>query len=67
MVRRVPSPAFHLPLPPEPLRMWKSSSTTGKRNSRISGSVSRVLVMWVCTASVPGKPGPAGEPEQIVS
>src|SRR6516225_9103329 len=23
--------------------------------------------MWVCTASVPGKPGPAGEPEHIVS
>ena len=39
----------------------------GKRNSRISGSVRRVLVMWVCTASVPAKPGPAGEPEQIVS
>ncbi len=25
------------------------------------------VVMWVCTASVPGNPGPAGEPEQIVS
>jgi hypothetical protein len=30
--RSVPSPAFHRPLPPEPLRMWKSSSTTGKRH-----------------------------------
>ena len=67
MVRLVPSPAFHWPLPPEPRRMWKSSSSTGKRYSRISGSVRRELVMWTCTPGVPSKPGPAGEPEQIVS
>jgi hypothetical protein len=50
--------------------MWKSSSTTGKRISRISGSVRRELVMWVWTPDVPLKPGeflPPGEPEQIVS
>ena len=29
MVRRIPSPACHFPCPPEPLRMWKSSSRTG--------------------------------------
>ena len=72
MVRLVPSPARHAPLPPEPSRMWKSSSSTGKRSSRISGSVSRELVMWVWTPEVPAKPRPslirpAGEPEQIVS
>ena len=39
----------------------------GKRNSRISGSVRREFVMWTCTPDVPLKPGPAGEPEQIVS
>src|SRR5262245_34933147 len=27
MVRRMPSPAFHWPRPPEPLRMWKSCCT----------------------------------------
>ena len=52
--------------------MWKSSSSTGKRNSSTSGSVSRELVMWVWTPDVPAKPRPsfmrpAGEPEQIVS
>ena len=72
MVRRVPSPPCHLPLPPEPGRMWKSSSSTGKRISRISGSVRRELVMWTWTPEVPAKPRPsfmwpAGEPEQIVS
>ena len=46
----VPSPACHLPRPPEPRRMWKSSSTTGKRCSSTSGSVRREFVMWVCTA-----------------
>ena len=72
MVRLVPSPACHLPLPPEPSRMWKSSSSTGKRSSSTSGSVRRELVMWVWTPDVPSKPRPsfmrpAGEPEQIVS
>ena len=67
MRRSVPSPAFQRPLPPEPRRMWKSSSTTGKRLSSTSGSVRRELVMWVCTAAAPSKPGPAGAPEQIVS
>src|SRR5690606_14467823 len=50
IVRRVPSPAFHFPRPPEPSRMWKSSRSTGKRSSRISGSVRRELVMWVDAA-----------------
>ena len=72
MVRSVPPPELYCPLPPEPRRMWKSSSTTGKRNSSTSGSVSRELVMWLCTPSAPLKPvpslsTPAGPPAQIVS
>ena len=67
MRREIPLPACQRPRPPEFGRIWKSSSKTGKRNSKTSGSVSRVFVMCVCTASVPLKPGPAEEPEQIVS
>ena len=68
----VPSPALNRPFPPEPCRMWKSSRSTGNRISRISGSVSRELVMWTWTPDVPLKPRPsfmrpAGEPEQMVS
>ena len=66
-VRETPSPAFQRPRPPEPRRMWKSSSTTGKRASSTSGSVSRELVMCTCTASAPSNPGPAGAPEAMVS
>jgi hypothetical protein len=40
---------------------------TGKRSSSTSGSVRRLLVMWVCTTLVPWKPGPAPEPPEIVS
>ena len=43
------------------------SSSTGKRVSRISGSVRRLLVMWVCTALVPSWSGPAPDPPAIVS
>ena len=39
--------------PPEPRLMLNSSSRTGRRVSSISGSVRRLLVMWVCTALVP--------------
>ena len=60
-VRSVPLPACQWPLPPEPSRMWKSSSRTGKRNSRISGSVRRELVMWVWTASAAVEAGAVGE------
>ena len=45
--------------------MRNSSSSTGKRHSSTSGSVRRELVMWVWTASVPSKSGPAPEPPQI--
>ena len=55
------------PAPPEPRRISKRSTSTGKRHSRTSGSVSREFVMWVWTASVPSKSGPAPEPPQIVS
>ncbi len=67
MRRRAPSPPCHCPAPPEPRRMLNSSSTTGYRSSRISGSVMRVLVMWVWMALVPSKPGPAPVPPQMVS
>ena len=55
------------PLPPEPRRIEYSSSRTGKRNSSTSGSVPRVLVMWVWIAEQPSKSGPAPVPPQIVS
>src|SRR5574337_448564 len=64
---RVPSPAFHRPLPPEPRRIAKSSSTTGKRLSSTSGSVRREFVIWVCTAAGPSKFCAAGSPEHMVS
>ena len=47
--------------------MANSSTRTGKRCSSTSGSVMRVLVMWLCTASVPGWSGPAPVPPQMVS
>src|SRR4029453_9519519 len=53
--------------PPEPRRIENSSSRTGKRVSRISGSVSRLLVIWVWTALAPSWSGPAPAPPAIVS
>jgi hypothetical protein len=44
--------------PPEPRRIAKRSSSTGKRVSNISGSVRRLLVMCVWTALAPSKSGP---------
>ena len=46
---RAVAAALQRPAPPEPRRISKPSSRTGKRNSSTSGSVSRELVMWVCT------------------
>src|SRR5207253_1727793 len=63
----LPSPPRCAPSPPEPRRIAKPSSRTGSRVSRISGSVRRLLVMWVCTALVPSWSGPAPEPPAIVS
>nr|VFK10837.1 MAG: hypothetical protein BECKLPF1236B_GA0070989_101629 [Candidatus Kentron sp. LPFa] len=62
-----PIAAPEAPTPPLPLRIANFSSNTGKRCSRISGSVSRELVMWVCTALAPWNPGPAPAPPQMVS
>ena len=72
MRRVTPSPPRNRPAPPEPSRMRNSSSTTGKRHSSTSGSVSRELVMCECTPDVPGCPlpsdsTPAPVPPQIVS
>ena len=41
-----------LPLPPEWRRMENFPTPTGKRCSSTSGSVTRVLVMWLCIALV---------------
>ena len=46
------------PSPPDPRRIANASSRTGSRVSRISGSVSRLLVMCVCTALGPVMVGP---------
>ena len=46
------------PAPPLPRRIANDSSRTGKRHSSTSGSVSRELVMCVCTALAPSKSGP---------
>ena len=47
----------------EILQQHRDSAVPGS-----SGSVRRVLVMWVCTrVGAVESPGPAGEPEQIVS
>src|SRR6185503_11765424 len=62
IARTTPSPPLCAPCPPEPRRIANWSSLTGSRISRISGSVSRLLVMCVCTALVPSKSGPAPEP-----
>ena len=53
--------------PPLPRRIANASSRTGKRHSSTSGSVSRELVMCVCTALAPSKSGPAPAPPAIVS
>ena len=47
------------PSPPEPRRTANASTRTGKRRSRISGSVRRELVMWVWTALAPGARWPS--------
>src|SRR5690242_5436029 len=65
--RITPSPPVCFPGPPEPRRMANWSRRTGRRFSRISGSVSRLLVMCVWTALVPSWSGPAPEPPAIVS
>src|SRR6185503_9248829 len=65
--RITPSPPLCAPGPPDPRRIANWSSRTGSRVSRISGSVSRLLVMCVCTALVPSKSGPAPEPPAMVS
>ena len=57
MVRRMPSPACHRPFPPEALRIGTPQQQQGS-GIPSSGSVSRVLVMWVCTASVLVEAGP---------
>ena len=58
-------------LPPESPRPppdGKSRSRrTGKRASRTSGSVIRVLVLWVCTADAPGASAVAPAPPAMVS
>src|SRR5471032_2689362 len=67
MRRSAPSPPRCAPLPPLPLRIAWVSTSTGKRHSSTSGSVMRELVIWVCTAAVPSKPGPGPEPPAMVS
>jgi len=65
--RSPPSPPRLRPAPPVPRRIRNASTRTGKRHSRTSGSVSRELVMCVCTTLAPSKPGPAPAPPAIVS
>jgi len=59
--------ARYRPAPPEPRRMAKRSTRTGKFSSMTSGSVRRELVMWQCTALAPAKVGPAPVPPHTVS
>ena len=70
--RSTPSPPRNRPAPPDPSRSRKASSTTGKRHSSTSGSVSREFVMCECTPLVPGCPRPSDStpapvPPQTVS
>jgi hypothetical protein len=65
--RIAPSPPRCAPAPPLPGRIENASSRTGKRHSSTSGSVSRELVMCVCTTLAPSKSGPAPAPPAIVS
>jgi acyl-[acyl-carrier-protein]-phospholipid O-acyltransferase/long-chain-fatty-acid--[acyl-carrier-protein] ligase len=51
--RTIESPPRCLPAPPDPGRRQNSRSSTGKRRSRTSGSVSREFVMCVCTPLAP--------------
>ena len=67
MLRWAPSPPGLAPSPPDPWRIANRSTRTGKRRSRISGSVRRELVMWVWTALVPALVAVAPAPPQIVS
>jgi len=55
--RRAPSPPVHAPLRRSPSG-WNASSTEREAELEHSGSVIRELVMCVCTAAVPSKPGP---------
>ena len=53
------------------MRLWGAKQLRPDQKatvvSRISGSVSRLFVMWVWTASVPSWSGPAPEPPAMVS
>ena len=64
------SPAGPAPAPPGPTAQpRRTPRPTPSRHllSRISGSVMRVLVMWLCTPLRPCQPGPAPAPPATVS
>lgn len=54
-------------LHPNPPRPASCPAGTAHLLSRISGSVMRVLVMWLCTPLRPCHPGPAPAPPATVS
>ncbi len=51
--RTTPSPPLYLPFPPLPSRRENCLNSTGYLLSKISGSVMRVLVQWVCIPLFP--------------